>query len=802
MSESSNQCASPGYLRGVSTQFHPDNDQNAAHNAGTNAFYKELPPGFEWFNIPKLSVITGINGVGKTRLLHSILTDYPDEYSRIRYQPQIRLEFESEPTGFSCFYQSSYDPESFPPLQKNTHKSNGKDVQTNLLDTREFLIHLMKDEQYYLEIQLLKTYLEENRFVCVLLGETKIELSKKYLEENGFEYIPFELLNKYLKKEGLGCILFDKTKIELLNKYLEKNGFKYKSFDKTKIGSLYKYLESGFEYISFDKTKLELLNKYLKENGFEYILSDKAQFTRSDSDSDVSGNDRVSFDQASLTPGEQAHLFNLLINYEISNSSERKNKFHNALLLLDEPDAHLHPSLIPTLIDTVTKLVTFYGMQVIMTTHKPTTVTLIKEKECLFHMKIDPATKNLTIEPVLKRNHSIQLLTSNIIAVNGNLRLVFVEAKDDKQFYEIVNERLIKQNQYFTDVQQLVFVCFGNNAKDSCRSAVENLVQKLTHYGDNNLQDFVYGLIDNDNIGEQKNTEQKNVIALERYSIENYIYDPINVFFYCFNDKRVKIPTEISECWKQLRKDYEPHLTVQPSHIREILEHQVLTCLQKQKIFQAIVDCVSMLFMSKLQEIINQIKDNKDNQKSSDKNNEYIYDHLLDLGNEKAHKLVSYVNNQITLSDEKANVIIPINNEQTITLQYNVVLVLMKGHFLVNIYQKINREFNWKHLFEFDKSFVKTQDIIIPQDLLLRFTYLHSSAPENHPAHRDLQKMVSKNTNNRTTVNPNQSTIESNHQSASIAAITTATDVSNLLDTTTSNIIEVRFIHYFNYLHI
>ena len=433
-----------------------------------------------------------------------------------------------------------------------------------------------------------------------------------------------------------------------------------------------------------------------------------------------------------------------------------------------------------------------------MTTHKPTTITLIKEKECLFHMKIDPKTKCPSIEPVLNRNHCIQLLTSNKIAVNGNLRLIFVEAEDDKRFYEIINEQLIKQNYFLTDVQQLIFVCFGNNDKGSCRSAVINLVQKLTNDSDNNLKDFVYGLIDNDNVSEEKNTTQQNVLTFQRYSIENYIFDPINIFFYCFNDRTVRKPQEISECWEQLRKSY-PHLSAEPNRIGEILEHQDLKCLEKQDIFQTIVDCVSTLFMDKLQQIINEVNINKINKKQSDKNKENIYDHLLDLNNEKARKLADKVNNQITLTNDKVDVIVPISNKQTITLQYNVILLLMRGHSLVNVYHEINKKFDTKHLFDWDKSFVKTQDIIIPQDLLLRLTYLHSSAPENHPAHKDLQKVVSKNTNNFTTANLNQSITLSKQQPASITRNTTTTDANNLFDTDMNSITEVRFIHYFNF---
>jgi ABC-type ATPase involved in cell division len=50
------------------------------------------------------------------------------------------------------------------------------------------------------------------------------------------------------------------------------------------------------------------------------------------------------------------------------------------LLLLDEPDAHLHPSMTTQFLDVISEvLVNRYGVRVIMTTHSPSTVALAPE---------------------------------------------------------------------------------------------------------------------------------------------------------------------------------------------------------------------------------------------------------------------------------------------------------------------------------------------------------------------------------------------------------------------------------------
>ncbi len=62
---------------------------------------------------------------------------------------------------------------------------------------------------------------------------------------------------------------------------------------------------------------------------------------------------------------------------------------HYRLLLLDEPDAHLHPSLTRRFLEVIRKVfVEERGVRVIMTTHSPSTVSLVPE-ESLFEMQRD-----------------------------------------------------------------------------------------------------------------------------------------------------------------------------------------------------------------------------------------------------------------------------------------------------------------------------------------------------------------------------------------------------------------------------
>ncbi len=85
-------------------------------------------------------------------------------------------------------------------------------------------------------------------------------------------------------------------------------------------------------------------------------------------------NEKVAY--ANLSPGERS-IFTLLIwQYMFK---ERAYMVKNAIMLFDEPDSHLHPSKVKYWIEEL-KYLSKLNVQIIITTHNPTTVSFI-EKE-------------------------------------------------------------------------------------------------------------------------------------------------------------------------------------------------------------------------------------------------------------------------------------------------------------------------------------------------------------------------------------------------------------------------------------
>lgn len=192
------------------------------------------------------------------------------------------------------------------------------------------------------------------------------------------------------------------------------------------------------------------------------------------------------------------------------------------VLLLDEVDAPLHPSMSRMLMRTITEvLVKEHGINVIFTTHSPSTVAVAPD-ESIYVMK-----PNLPGLHKVSKGEALNVLTFEVptlaISFDGR-RQVFVENVIDSEIYERLYQVLKRKIQ---SERSLNFIAVGRR-KDSgpdentgC-DQVKQIVANLTEAG--NIS--VLGLIDWDT----SNTSLGRVFVLaegRRYAIENCIYDPI-----------------------------------------------------------------------------------------------------------------------------------------------------------------------------------------------------------------------------------------------------------------------------------
>jgi predicted ATPase len=188
------------------------------------------------------------------------------------------------------------------------------------------------------------------------------------------------------------------------------------------------------------------------------------------------------------------------------------------LLLLDEIDAPLHPSFTRVLLEILDhELVQKCGIRVILTTHSPSTVALAPEGSVFELVRMPREIRSTT------PSQATQILSSGFVSITPRDIIVITEASSDAEYLQAVQESLVRRS-WLPDNPPLKFIAASKKRGDGVGGGctqVTNWAPKLHELG---LERF-RGLIDRDS----GNVENDVVKVLARYSIENYIYDPLTL---------------------------------------------------------------------------------------------------------------------------------------------------------------------------------------------------------------------------------------------------------------------------------
>ena len=208
-------------------------------------------------------------------------------------------------------------------------------------------------------------------------------------------------------------------------------------------------------------------------------------------------------------------------------------------MLLDEPDAHLHPSMTQQFMDVVQQvLVERYKVRVVMTTHSPSTVALAPEGS-IFQME----RSNPVITRVASKSDAVGLLTAGLVTVSATTKYALVEDTDDVNFYGVVRDILMDRGPSKDDMAlalspSVVFMSAsagsGHTKISGGKGAVSKWVRKLN---DPPFDQVIRGIIDQDS----GNVAEPRIFVLNRYSIENYLLDPFVVFCLLSESNRAPI---------------------------------------------------------------------------------------------------------------------------------------------------------------------------------------------------------------------------------------------------------------------
>lgn len=245
--------------------------------------------------------------------------------------------------------------------------------------------------------------------------------------------------------------------------------------------------------------KFELDEPNIKEKKFDVRLRDKGR--------------KVFISPDSLSSGEKV-IFSLFVAMYTTHSQEHLP----SLIIFDEPDAYLHPSLCHTMIKVIRDvLIGEHNIKIMMTTHSPTTVAILPETS-LYCMK-DGMMKKTT------KQDAILALTTGLNTISvyyENVKQVFVEAYNDNLFLSQIYHHAMTAGKLVNEIN-LKFVNIGDNKDGGC-DTLKHVVNELSKAANKT----VYGIIDFD--GHNTSSERIKILGKgSRYAIDNYLMDPLAI---------------------------------------------------------------------------------------------------------------------------------------------------------------------------------------------------------------------------------------------------------------------------------
>lgn len=245
--------------------------------------------------------------------------------------------------------------------------------------------------------------------------------------------------------------------------------------------------------------KFELDEPKIEEKKFDVRLRDKER--------------KVFISPDSLSSGEKV-IFSLFVAMYTTHSLEHLP----SLMIFDEPDAYLHPSLCSTMLKVIKDVfIGEHNIKVIMTTHSPTTVAMLPETS--LYCMCDGVMKKVS------KQEAILSLTAGLNTISvyyDNVKQIFVEANNDNLFLSQVYHHAMTAGKLINDIN-LKFVNVGDDKDGGC-ATVKKVVNDLAG-ADNKT---VFGIIDYDG----KNGGSGRIRVLgdgSRYAIDNYLVDPLAI---------------------------------------------------------------------------------------------------------------------------------------------------------------------------------------------------------------------------------------------------------------------------------
>lgn len=467
----------------------------------------------DWKNIPHLAVITGANGAGKTQLLELIAasagvrTPEPGDNRRHDENTTIKVKVDGTETlnrGNTVFLRSYWninDPSAsieqiFEQAKDAWNERNSKGIPSNSDDSWGDL-WLQLESKCHKD----RTEFTEEEFLLHLPPNFPLIKKNAMHPPAMHNLIPLLFV-------GYAAKLFD----------LQRSGCGEESAREKLAPLPWDTVNHALQIagLSYKVQQPEIpASSWAKKFNISYRL---------ELESTVSGS---AIPVSSLSSGERVIFMTAIWSYFFN---QEMLGSETALLLLDEPDAHLHPALTKKFLRVIREeLIGRRGIRVIMTTHSPSSVALAGE-ENLFVM----AQEEPRIRPVVNKWDAVACLTSGLVTVGTETKVVFVEDERDVSFYNRLQSFLAFDSINalgFDDARLLKFIPSSIGRQGGGKQMVIRWVNDIE-------SSQVAGIVDRDDDG----APVGRVYVGGRRHLESYLLDPLFIFALLLEDNSPSIP--------------------------------------------------------------------------------------------------------------------------------------------------------------------------------------------------------------------------------------------------------------------
>lgn len=451
---------------------------------------------FNEIDVPDFIVLTGKNGSGKSHLLQAIeqgkifinnLTekqqrivyfDFRDFYleNETDYSAEILKQFKNNAwnsfnniiNNFNALYNHNdvIRVEALYDVVNHYNIPFWKLTEKEIVDNSLFQLYLRYKQEFENQMNFYKNNPE---FIVIQKWlETSIMPITKISEEKFKEkFQPYDLKKDFLPNQ-IGKVIWDyymKLRNNEINDFLnEKKGGDRPV--KTEAEFIEEYGTAPWNVMnqildSFDFTDLRIASP----EGTDYFESYRAKLVRQ--------SDGLEVEFSNLSSGEKILMALVASIYK----GEADNHFPD-VLLLDEIDASLHPTMIKNLLNVVDTVFLSKGVKVILVTHSPTTVALSNDENIYLMNKngtnrIESSSRSKALS-VLTEGYMTLDEGVKIIDELGNKEIIIIS----EGYNSVILEKLIEVNG-LTNVELLKNIEAGSGTEQL--KTLFDIFKKLKH---------------------------------------------------------------------------------------------------------------------------------------------------------------------------------------------------------------------------------------------------------------------------------------------------------------------------------